>query len=390
MPLDLCDLLPALCASGVDQALLDLLGSTSAGTPEQLQESVEALVQAIIDTLTGVSGPDGQEAADAIATQLTGSGLDPAVITQVLAGLSGAGVPDSGLADLLDTVLNTVQELVTALLGLGGQSPDPAQVQALVDQITAALAAGDPAALQALIEDLLTSLPGGSGLDQSTLTGLVDQVVAALEGALGGGNPITQVIVTITDALGGGNAAPAPAPANVSATPTVTSPGGYFTSRRPAIRGVGAAGASVTVRTTAGKFLGSTTVSSAGTFVVTPRTLKIAAYRVTATQVESGKAASAKSAVRTFRIVSAKPVIKTTSRKKFSTHRPKITGIGYPKSRIVLRSSTGKKLGSAKVRADGTWTIKSKRLSSGTRKIKAVQTGHGKKKTSKVRTIRIR
>nr|MCW2727987.1 hypothetical protein [Aeromicrobium sp.] len=38
----------------------------------------------------------------------------------------------------------------------------------------------------------------------------------------------------------------------------------------------------------------------------------------------------------------------------------------------------------------GTWTIKSKTLSSGTKKLKAVQTGHGKKKTSKAKKIRIR
>lgn len=396
LPLDLCDLLPALCASpvsgplleGVDQALLDLLGSTPADTPAQLQASVEALVDAVIETLTGLTGPDGQAAAEAIATQLTGSGLDPALVTQVLAGLgaSGTGVPDSALSDLLATVQATVEDLVNGLLGLGGQTPDPTQAQGLIDQITAALAGGDTSALQDLLTDLLSSLPGGSNLDLSTLTDLVDQILTVLDDALGGGTILPDIIDNVDDALNGPSAPAAAA----SATPTVSSPKGYFTTRRPAIRGTGTPGAAVTVRTSTGTRLGAATVRSNGTFVVKSRKLKIAGYRVTATQVAPGRPTSASSAVRTFRVVSAKPVIKTKSKKKFSSKRPKITGIAYPKTRIVLRSSTGKKLGSTKVHSDGTWSITSKRLSSGTRKVKAVQTGHGKKKTTKLRTIRIR
>lgn len=392
LPLDLCDLLPLLCEApivgdlleGVDGALVDLLGTSPTDNPELLLENVEGLVEAVVETLTGVTGPDGQAVAEAIAAQLQGSGLDPAVLTQVLAGLSEAGLPDgSALTDLVNTLVTSVEDLVTGLLGLGGQTPDPAQVQALVDQITAALAAGDPAALQAILGSLLTSLPGGSTLDPSVLTGLVNQLIATLEGVLGGAS-VPGAIDDVDDALNGGN------PAAASATPTLSSPKGYFKTRRPAIRGTGTAGASVTVRTNTGTVLGTGTVSSSGTFVVTSRKLKIGAYRITATQVAPGRSASAKSAGRSFRVVSGTPVIKTKSNAKFTTHRPKIKGIGYPKTRIVLRSSTGKKLGSTTVRSDGTWTIKTKRLTSGKKKVKAVQTGHGKKKTTKVRTIRIR
>jgi hypothetical protein len=387
LPIGLCDVLPDLCASptvgelltGVDDALDDLLGTSPADTPQQIQATVEGVVEAVVATLTGISDPAQlQQAADAIAAQLQGAGLDPAVLTQVLAGLSASDeVPTSALTGLVGTVVETVQTLVSGLLGLGGQTPDPAAVQALVDQILAALADGDSAGLQQLITDLLTSLPGGSTLSPSTLTDLVNQILATLQGSLGAGSSTT-VVNNVDQALA------------ASATPRVSSPGGNTTSQRPVIRGNGTPGATVTVRSSTGTVLGSAMVRSTGTFSVTSRKLKIAKYTVTATQVEPGRAASAKSAARSFRVVSAKPVITTKSKKKFSTHRPKITGIAYPKSRIVLRSSTGKKLGSVKVRSNGTWTIKSKTLSSGTRKIKAVQTGHGKKKTTKVRTIRIR
>ena len=123
---------------------------------------------------------------------------------------------------------------------------------------------------------------------------------------------------------------------------------------------------------------------------LTSRSLKRGAYTVTATQTAPGRATSPQSSARTFRVVSAKPAITTRSNKKFRTHRPKISGIAYPRTKVVLRSSTGKKLGSAKVRSNGTWSIRSKSLSSGTRKIKVTQTGYGKKKTSKVKKIRIR
>jgi hypothetical protein len=390
LPLDLCSVLVDLCQSqglgelltGVDNALDDLLGTSPTGTPQQIQETVQSVVQAIVATLTEINDPaDLQAAVQAIASRLTTSGLDPAVLTQVLAGLGTNGeLPTSALSGLVGTLVDTVQSIVSGLLGIGGQTPDPAQVQALVDQILDALAAGDPAALQALVRDLLTSLPGASGLSPATLTDLVGQVIDGLQGTLGAGSSTT-IVNNVNEAINGPAAA---------ATPVVSSPRGNTTSRRPVIRGTGTPGAMVSVRTSTGTVLGSATVRSTGAFSVTSRKLKIAAYRVSAIQMQSGRAVSAPSATRTFRVVSAKPVITTKSKKKFSTKRPKITGIGYPKSRIVLRSSTGKKLGSTKVRTNGTWTITSKRLSSGTRKIKAVQTGHGKKKTTKVRTIRIR
>jgi hypothetical protein len=388
-PLDLCSVLVDLCQSqglgdlltGVDNALDDLLGTSPADTPQQIQETVQSVVQAIVATLTEINDPaDLQSAVQAIARRLAASGLDQAVLTQVLDGLRTNGVPTSVVSDLVGTLVDTVQSIVSGLLGIGGQTPNAAQVQALVDQILKALAAGDPAALQALVRDLLTSLPGASGLSPATLTDLVGQVIDGLQGTLGAGSSTT-IVNNVNEAINGPAAA---------ATPVVSSPRGNTTSRRPVIRGTGTPGAMVSVRTSTGTVLGSATVRSTGAFSVRSRKLKIAAYRVSAIQMQSGRAVSAPSATRTFRVVSAKPVITTKSKKKFSTKRPKITGIGYPKSRIVLRSSTGKKLGSAKVRTNGTWTITSKRLSSGTRKIKAVQTGHGKKKTTKVRTIRIR
>lgn len=381
LPLDLCDLLP-LCDApvvgplleGVEEALADLLGTVSTGNPTEIQGSVEDLVDAIVAALDG-AGADQESAANAIAAQL--GALDPALLTQILGDLAGQSPV---LGELITGILQTVQDLVEGLLGLGGQTPDPAQIQGLVEQLLAALAGGNPSDLQALLTELLTSLPGGSTLSPSTLTDLIDQLIKALQGTLGVGTAVNNV----------DNAIKAGTPVAVSATPTVSAPRGYFTNTHPTLRGNGTPGAFVTVRTTTGSVLGSATVTPAGTYALTSRKLKIAAYQVTATQVEQGRATSAQSASRSFRVVSAKPVIKTKSKKKFSTKRPTITGIAYPKTRIVLRSSTGKALGSAKVRADGTWKIKSKKLSSGTRKVKVVQTGYGKKKTSKVRTIRIK
>ena len=388
LPPQLCSVLVDLCASpalgellnGVDDALEDLLGTSPAATPQQIQETVEGVVDAVIKTLTGLGDdPAGQlEAAQAIASQLGASGLDPAVLTQVLAGLgTNSQLPTSVVDELVGTLVDTVQAVVSGLLGLGGQTPDPAQAQQLVNQILAALAGGDTAALRDLLTNLLTSLPGGTALSPSTLTGLVDQILATLRGSLGAGSS-AQVVDNVNQAIA------------ASATPAVTSPRGTTTSVRPVIKGTGTPGATVTVRSSTGTVLGAAPVRSTGAFSVTSRKLKIGAYRITATQVESGRTTSAASAVRTFRIVSAKPVITTKSKKKFSTKRPKITGIGFPRARITLRTSSGTKLGSVKVRTDGTWTITSKRLSAGTRKIKAVQTGHGKKKTTKVRIIRIR
>ena len=399
LPLDLCDVLPLLCdvpivgplLENVDDALEDLVGTASTGSPEQIQDSVETLVTAVVESITGTTGGDQLAIANQIAEQLAGSGLDPAVITQVLAGLgaSGTDMPlASQLSTLVEGVLDTVQDIVDGLLGIGGQTPDPTQVTGLVEDLLAALSGGDAAELQVLLTQLLTSLPGGSTLDLSTLTDLIEQIVDTLQGALGGGTSTT-IINNVTDALNP-NAPAGPAAAAVSATPGVSSPKGTTTSVRPVIKGTGTPGATVTVRSSTGTVLGAAPVRSTGSFSVTSRKLKIGAYRITATQVESGRTTSAASAVRTFRIVSAKPVITTKSKKKFSTKRPKITGIGFPRARITLRTSSGTKLGSVKVRTDGTWTITSKRLSTGTRKIKAVQTGHGKKKTTKVRIIRIR
>jgi hypothetical protein len=381
LPLDLCDLLPALCGAevtgpllhGVDAALEDLLGTVPDGTPAAIQTSVESLVDAIVATLTGVPAGDQQAVADAIATQLEGSGLDPAVLAQILSGLglTGTDLSPSVITDLV----TTVQDLVTGLLGAGGQTPDPAQVQSLVDQILTALASNDPAALPGAVSGLLTSLPGGNALDPSVLTGLVNQVVGVLQSAGGGNGPGTGGTVDNV------NAALNPAPSIRSTR--------YFSSVRPTIRGTGTPGAYVVVRTTSGTVLAKGTVNSAGAFAVKSRKLKLKSYSVAATQTPAGGTGSAASAVSTFRVVSAKPVIKTSS-KKFKTHRPTIKGIGYPGAKITLKSSTGKKLGSAKVRSNGTWSIKSKTLSSGTKKVKAVQTGHGKKKTTKAKKIRIR
>lgn len=370
LPLDLCDLLPLCTGPGgslltnVQDALDALLGNT--GSPQDL-------ATAIVAALQGLPSGDRPEAAAAIAQQLQSAGLSPAALSQVLSGLAGDSNP---LGDLVPDLLATVQSLVNGLLGIGGQTPDPAQAQALTDQLLKALAAGDASALQAQLSSLLTSLPGGSGLSPATLTGLVNQIVAALQAGLGGPST-TPVVNNVDNAIS-------------TSAPQLASPGTYVTSKRPAIQGTGAPGASVTVRTSKGVVLGSATVSSTGTFRVTSRSLKRGSYTITATQTAPGRATSPQSAARTFRVVSAKPAITTTSNKKFKTHRPKITGIAYPKTKVVLRSSTGKKLGSAKVRANGTWTIKAKSLSSGTRKIKVTQTGYGKKKTSKVKKIRIR
>lgn len=396
LPLDLCDLLPALCGSdvtgpllqGVDSALTDLglLGTDPAATPVQLQAAVQEVLDAVVATLTGVGPEDLQTVADALGTQLGGSGLDPAALTQILAqlGLNGPELPPSELTDLVGQVTDTVQGIVNGLTSIGGQTPDPAQVQALIDQITQALAGGDPAALTGVVSGLLTSVPGAGALDPSILTGLVGDVVTTLQGAASRlGLPVPTIIERVTTAV---NTAAAPV---ASPAPAISSTK-YFTSSHPAIRGTGVAGASVTVRTSKGVVLGSTTVNSAGRFSLVSRKLKLGYYRVTATQTAPGQTVSPASAASTFRIVSAKPVIKTSSKKKFKTHRPTIKGIGYPGAKITLRSSSGKKLGSAKVRANGTWSIKSKSLSSVTRKVKAVQTGYGKKKSSKTSKIRIR
>jgi hypothetical protein len=280
-------------------------------------------------------------------------------------------------------VLETTTALVSGLLGLGGQTVDPAILQDLVQRILAAQAANDTAALSALLSELLRSLPGGSGLDAGTVTTLVDDITNTLADAATGVD-VTPTVDRVDNALN------PPSAAAASSTPTISRIATWVTSTRPTIRGAGTPGASVAVRTSKGTVLGTTTVSSSGSFSLVSRKLKRGAYTVTATQVAPGMSASGSSAARNFRVVSSKPAITTKAKKRFSTHRPKISGIGYPKSKIVLRSSTGKKLGTVRVRTNGTWTIKSKTLSSGTKKLKAVQTGHGKKKTSKAKKIRIR
>jgi hypothetical protein len=388
LPTNLCGILgPVLCNAsvlgpllvGVDGALDDLLNSA----PEGIPLSASQLADAISAALAATSGPQSTQVTDAIAALLANAGLPDSVLDQVTGQLG-----DTPAGGPVAAVLKTIEDLLTGLLGIGGQPVDPAAVQSQLQSILTSLASGDATALRTVLETLLKSLPGGTSLDPSTLTGLVDTLATTVRNAAAG-TPVEPIVNLITVTLNPGAATPTPA-ATPSATPTISAIPTYVTTVRPTISGGGTPGASVTVRTSRGEVLGSTTVSASGAFAVVSKKLKRGAYTVSATQVSPGLGTSASSAAQSFRVVSGSPVITTKANKRFSTHRPKITGVGYPKAKIVLRTSSGTKLGTARVRSNGTWSIKAKRLSSGTKKIKAIQTGHDKKRTSKSKKIRIR
>ena len=386
LPLDLCTVLGPLCGVsvlgpllvGVQDALDDLLGAAPGGIPL----SADELADAIRDALAAAPSQDSAQVTDAIAALLANAGLPDSVLDQVTGGLGGtAGGP-------VANVLQTVEDLLNGLLGIGGQPVDPTALRGLIQSILSEQADGDLPGLRGVLETLLQSLPGGSSLDTSALTGLVDTLATTVANAAAG-TPVAPIINLVTVTLNPGAVTPTPAAAP-SATPTLSAIKTYVTTTRPTIQGGGAPGASVTVRTSRGDVLGSTTVSSSGAFSLVSKKLKRGAYTVSATQVSPGLGSSASSAAQSFRVVSGSPVITTKANKRFGTHRPKISGIGYPKAKIVLRTSSGTKLGTARVRSNGTWSIKAKRLSSGTKKLKAVQTGYDKKRTSKTKKVRIR
>lgn len=387
LPLDLCDILGPLCQVtgigpllvGVQGALDDLLGAA----PGDIPLSADELADAISDALAAAPSEDSAQVTDAIAALLANAGLPDSVLDQVTGGLG-----DTPAGGPVANVLQTVEDLLNGLLGIGGQPVDPTALQGLIQSILSEQADGDLAGLRDVLETLLQSLPGGSSLDTSALTGLVDTLATTVANAAAG-TPVAPIVNLITITLNPGAGTPAPAAAS-SATPTLSAVKTYVTTVRPTIKGGGTPGASVTVRTSRGDVLGSTTVSSSGAFSLVSKKLKRGAYTVSATQVSPGLGSSASSAARSFRVVSGSPVITTKANKRFSTHRPKISGVGYPKAKIVLRTSSGTKLGTARVRSNGTWSIKVKRLSSGTKKIKAIQTGYDKKRTSKTKKVRIR
>ncbi|MCW2747782.1 MAG: LPXTG-motif cell wall anchor protein [Nocardioidaceae bacterium] len=396
LPIDPCDLLPGLCDVPVIGPLLtdvaDLLDHLLTVPPTGEQQAVADLVQQIQGSFAGLDPTQQSDLADGILTQLQGAGLSPAVLTEVLAQLSGLTDGTPALTQLVDDLVTVVQDLVEGLLGIGGETPDPTHVQALVTDVLDALATGNTSTVVTAVEHLITSLTGGDSLDPSVLTDLVNQLTAALQSV--GDGLLPDQLVTIINQVTQAVDPDAPitgVPVTRSATPSISSPKANFTSTHPRISGVGVKGGSVFLRTKAGKVLGSAAVGSDGrwTLVSAKLVVKKTKYSVTATQVVPGHSSSNASAAKTFRVVSKGPVIATKSGKTFKTTRPTITGIAYPKTKVTLYSKGGKKLGSATVKADGSWKIKSKKLKKGTRTIKVSQKGHGKKKTTAVKKIKI-
>ncbi|MFY0405748.1 Ig-like domain-containing protein [Solicola sp. PLA-1-18] len=389
---------PAMLGSTIGQVLAQL---PAGATPTQVRglvtsvvDLVTGLVQTLTTALTGTGAPSA--AISDLATGLLAG--DPAAITAALTTLSGSLDP-AQLQSLVGT-------LVSALGDLGGTgSPfDAADLQALLGTLVDAVgdAAGgtlDPAKVQGLLTGLVDALTGANASDPfGSLTQIARELITTLQGL--GTSTVTNLTVLVNRLL------PVAGLPTVPTTPTTpTRPGApasaalatpslavakYDTTKRPRFSGRGTAGATVTVRTTAGRVLATVRVPSGGSWAVKSKPkLKRAAYKVVARQSASGRTGSAASATRTVRVVSAKPVQTTTRSTK--ANRPTFTGVGYPGARITVRTKAGRALATTKVKSNGTYKVRSRKtLRNGSYKIRVTQKRGSKTLKSTFRTVRVR
>lgn len=204
---------PAFQAMGLFGGLLGgILETVVSATPAQVQEQLAPLTDAQTAALLEAADPAQLDSLLAVLTptQLAGA-LGGGDLTSVVGGLSPEAI--TGLLGMTGGFGSVLSGLVGTAAGLGGGSPSPAAVTALVDQVTALLGGGlggaTPAQLGQLTS-LLSALPGlvgDSGLDPGQLTGLLGTVTGLLNGAAAGtpaAAPLQQLLGALTG-LGAGS-----------------------------------------------------------------------------------------------------------------------------------------------------------------------------------------